>query len=367
MAQDATPKIRVTFVLPSFAGGGAERVVLTLARNLSREKFQPGLVVLDGRGPLKNLVSEDVPVTDLNRPRLRHAWRPLAAALRERNSDVVVSTISHINLAVLMLRRRLGPATRIVARESNTPSASLASTRWPGLFRWLYRRYIPRADAILCPSQRVAAEFAGDFGIAPGKFSVMPHPVDVETVRRVAAKPQRTPGAGLRFVGAGRMTRQKGLDRLVDLLPALPEDTHLTLLGDGDQLDALRQRAVKCEVENRISFPGFTENPWGHFAGADAFLLPSRWEGMPNAVLEALAVGTPVIARSEAGGIGEIAATDGAVTIVDSNEAFAKAMRRTRPRSVEAPAASLLPERFSLDAVMAEFEDLLVSVVGGKS
>ena len=111
-----------------------------MARHLDRERFAPALIVLHGTGPLGGLVPPDVAVTDLGTPRLRYAWRHLGKALQAVPGGVVVPTISHANLAVLMQHRHLPAGTRIVARESNTPSASLATAQWPGLMRWLYRR-----------------------------------------------------------------------------------------------------------------------------------------------------------------------------------------------------------------------------------
>ena len=360
MTQHPHQKIRVTFVLPSFAGGGAERVVLTLLRYLNRTRFAPSLVVLSGEGPLRYAVPEDLSVTDLARPRLRHAWSNLGPALRATDPDIVLPTISHINLATLMQRRKLAPHTRIVARESNTPSASLGATRWPRLYRVLYRRYCRRADTILCPSQLVSDEFASAFDIAPDRLAVLPHPVDAVTIRAKSSVPQRVSGAGLRFVAAGRLTHQKGFDRLIEILPRLPSDTHLTLLGEGEDHATLMAQSERLGLRDRITFAGFVREPWPHYAGADAFLLPSRWEGMPNAALEALAVGTPVIARAEAGGVGEIESPG--LTIVGSGDSFADAMAQTTSAAASSSRTSLLPDRFTLRAVMREFEALLSRV-----
>ena len=357
MIQHPHRKIRVTSVLPSFAGGGAERVVLTMLRYLDRTHYAPSLVVLSGEGPLREAVPNDLPVTDLARPRLRYAWFRLGQALRATNPDIVLPTISHINLATLMQRGKLASHTRIIARESNTPSASLGATRWPRLYHRLYRHYCRRADTILCPSRLVSDEFESAFRIAPDRLFVLPHPVDVETIRVAAQSPQREPGAGLRVVAAGRLTHQKGFDRLIEILTRLPADTHLTLLGDGEDRASLIAQADRLGLRDRIAFKGFVREPWPYFAGADAFLLPSRWEGMPNAALEALAVGAPVIARSEAGGVGEIESA--ALTVVDSNDAFAEAMARTPLSATVELRESLLPDRFTLRAVMHEFEALL--------
>lgn len=365
MADNAFEKICVVFVLPSFAGGGAERVILTLLRNLDRTRFTPKLVVLSGKGPLLDSVPEDIAVVDLKRPRLRYAWFRFGRALREARPDIVIPTISHINLATLMQRRNFAPEMRVIVRESNTPSAGLGATRLPKLYRWLYRRYCRRADAILCPSQRVSGEFATVFGIEQSRLIVLPHPVDVEWLHGLSASPNRVPGAGLRFVAAGRLTRQKGFDRLIDAMPNLPKTSHLTIFGEGEDKMALEARVAQRDVGDRVAFVGFKSNPWTHFAGADAFLLPSRWEGMPNAALESLAVGTPVIARSEAGGVTEIGAA--ALTIVDSDDEFTAAMANVYPRSELTLRPSILPKRFSLDAVMQEFESLLSSVAAGES
>ena len=101
--------------------------------------------------------------------------------------------------------------------------------------------------------------------------------------------------------------------------------------------------------------------PWPHFAGADAFLLPSRWEGMPNAALEALACGTTVIATPEAGGIAEVAAeaAGGAVTVAAAGAPFEAAMAAVRASPPEGPRASLLPARFEVAAVAERLGALL--------
>src|SRR5690606_340618 len=158
------------------------------------------------------------------------------------------------------------------------------------------------------------------------------------------------PGDGPRFVAAGRLTHQKGFDRLLDMMAATDSASRLTILGEGPELENLRAQAQRLGLGARVAFVGFEPSPWPRYAGADAFLLPSRWEGMPNAALEALACGTPVIATPESGGIGEIAAlaTPGAVTTAEAGTPFVELLRAVAPR----PAAqhpSLLPAEFRVD------------------
>ena len=363
---EETPPLRIVFVLPSLAGGGAERVIMTLAGALDRARFDPTLVVLTRDGPL--VPPDNLPVIDLGVRRMRWARWALARQLRALDPDIVLPTIGHMNIGVLSLRRWLRKRVRIVIRESNVPSASLPTTKRPGLLRFLYRRYYPRADHVIAPSEVVAAELRRDFRVDPAHLTVLPQPVDATAFRDRAAQgpagPIRHSGPGPRFVAAGRLTPQKGFDRLLPLLRDAPDEAHLTLLGAGGLLDDLRAQAAALGVSDKISFAGFQDNPWAFYAGADSFLLPSRWEGMPNAVLESLAVGTPVIATPESGGVGEIVTTcaAGALTLASLPDAFAEAMNRVQPDPVRQPRPSLLPEIHDLTAVVRRFEDLMIAV-----
>ena len=351
----------VAFVLPSFAGGGAERVVLTLAAHLDRDRFLPTVVVLDGRGPLKQAVPARLEVHDLGRSRLRWAVPRLARVLRRLRPAAIVSTLGHLNLAVLALRPILPPGTRILAREANTPAQSLATVPRPALFRAAYRRLYPGADAVICPSRRIADEMVRDFSVPAGRVRVLPNPVDVDGIRAAAKPPRGERGPGPRFVAAGRLTVQKGFDRLIEMFARLDAAARLTILGEGPEEAALRALADRLGVGRRVTFAGFDPVPWAAYAGADAFLLSSRWEGMSNAALEALACGTPVIATPEAGGIAEVAihAPSGSVTVAESGAPFAAAVSAVAPAPPETPRPSLLPPGFVLAAAIDRFTDLL--------
>ena len=122
--------------------------------------------------------------------------------------------------------------------------------------------------------------------------------------------------------------------------------------SEGPGRGALESRITRHALAGRVTLTGFEENPWPRYASADAFLLPSRWEGMPNAALEALACGTPVIATPESGGATEIG--DG-VTVADWPKGFATAMTAVKAHSSRVLRPSLLPRRFIAAAVVAEF------------
>jgi len=352
--------VSIAFVLPSFTGGGAERVILSLLARIDRSRFSPSLITLSGEGPLTELLPLDVPLVDLARPRLRHAVPSLVGAIRRMRPAAVVSSLGYVNLALLASRRFLPSGTRIIVREANMPSLSLPGGPRPGLMRWLYRRYYPRADAVICSSQMMMAEMARDMGIAGEQLHVLPNPVDTPALRTETASLTAGNERAVRFITAGRLVRQKGYDRLIKAFADLPAECRLTILGEGPERPALQ--ALCDRLGSRVRLPGFEKNPWPHYAAADAFLMPSRWEGMPNAALEALACGTPVIATPESGAIQEIAtaAPPGAVTIATWGREFAASMVAVEAIApADKPGPSLLPSGHEPAAVARRFEEIV--------
>ncbi len=335
--------------------------MLQLLDGLDRTQFQSSLIVLARDGALAASLPEDVPLTDLARPRLRHALPALIGALRRARPCAVVSSLGYVNIALLACRILLPFRTRIIVREANMPSLSLPGGPRPGLMRWLYKRYYPRADAVICTSHMMMAEMSGAIGVARTRLHLLPNPIDAPVLRGEIGTLAASGGNAVRFIAAGRLTRQKGFDRLIEAFASLPGECRLTIFGEGPERASLQTLCGRLKLGERIHMPGFDDKPWPHYAAADAFLMPSRWEGMPNAALEALACGTPVIATPESGAIAEIAAAaaPGAVTVVPWGEDFAAAMAGISKGDEERPRPSLLPPGHEPAAVVRRFENIL--------
>ena len=357
---------KVLFVLPNFAGGGAERVALTLLAGLDRDRFLPQLVVFDATGPLRSLLAEDVDLQRLDRPKLRHALPKLLGHIRRSRPAVVFASQGYLNLALLASRALMPRGTRLALRESNTPSQSLPNRRHPRLMTWGYRRFYRHADVVFCQHRQTEQELQQDFGVAAGRIVSLPNPVPVARLRDAAATPSRRPGGGPRFVAAGRLHRQKGFDRLIRVFAHMPGDAELSIYGEGGEQAALTALIRELGLEARVDLAGYSTNLPAALAGADACLIPSRWEGLPNVALEALACGTAVIATPESGGIAELAeaAPPGAVALAsltdDAGAPFLQAMLRIAARPVETLTPSLLPPRYELEAVLAQWNAALL-------
>ncbi len=353
---------KVVFTLPSFSAGGAERVLITLMNGLDRARYAPELVCLYSEGPLRALVAKDVPVhAPYNFSKVLYALPWLWMTLLKRKPSMVVSTMAHMNFAVLLVRPFIPARLKVVVREAITPTYLIETRKEGWLVRALYRALYPRAWRVICPAQKIIDEFADAVDIKTDNFALLYNPVNVDKIRAIT--PSAANDGRVHFICAGRLHPQKGFDRLIESLPFLNMNYpwHVTIMGEGDEHRHLADLIKTHKLEDKVTLKGFTADPWPHIGAADCFLLPSRHEGLPNVALESLCVGTPVISMREAGGIGEIAALAGPrnVTLCDTMADFIAAMETVRPMAGAQPRESLLPDTFHPDTVQKNFTRIL--------
>lgn len=354
-------RIRVAFLLPMFTGGGAERVMVNFANAMPQDRFQSHLIVLSSKGPLRRTVMGHVRVHDLGVPRARFAMPALLALLRRLRPSALVVSAPHLIIPLLLARKVLPTSTRLIIREANLPSLYVENVRHQRIYRWSHDRLYRRADLIVATSERMRHELVPSAAFSD-QVKVVPNPVNVDGIRNRAQPIRRLPGPGRRLVAAGRLVPQKGFDRLLRVIADAGIAATLTILGEGPERVALTELTRTLELQNTVHFAGFVDNPWAWMAGADALLLPSRTEGLPNVVLEALACGTPVIATPQSGGIGEIAgqAPVGAVTVT-TIDGFPEAVGMLRPYPTDDLRISLLPPQYQAELAVESLAGLLES------
>jgi glycosyltransferase involved in cell wall biosynthesis len=200
---------------------------------------------------------------------------------------------------------------RLLIREDTLPSAQNAQARkHPLLWSWLYRQLYPRADRIICVGDYVLNDLAESFGIPRDKMTRIYNSVDVDRIRLLAeAGGNPFSGAGPHLVAAGRLSCEKGADVLLEAMPlvrATIPGADLNILGEGSLKPDLLEQCGRLGLTGAVHFAGFQPNPYPYFKHADLFVLPSRFEGLPLVVLEALAVGTSVVASDCPGALREI-------------------------------------------------------------
>jgi glycosyltransferase involved in cell wall biosynthesis len=324
---------KVLLLLPSLAGGGSQRVFSILLRHLDRARFEPHLALLQAQGPFLKDIPSDVTVHELKASRARYAIPRIVKVVKQVRPRTVLSTLGHMNLALTIAKPLLPRGTRLVVRETADPRMFLAdSTSYRRIWAGLYRMFYRRADRIVCLSDAMVEDMAVNFKLPPQKLVRIYNPVDVTNVRELAERGVNPyAGAGPHLVAAGRLSREKGFDLLLAAMPAVRKrfpQAILTILGEGPLGGELAAQAQRLGVSEAVRFAGFLENPWLYFRHSSVFVLPSRYEGLPNVVLEALAVQVPVVVADCPGAIRELAAADAGLVVVppESPEELAAAI-----------------------------------------
>lgn len=364
-----TNPLKAVFILPALTAGGAERVLITLMNTLDRSRHQPFFLTVSEEGPMRDYIDPDIPFHSLKARRVLMSLPKLYLKLKTLHPDIVISTMAHMNFAVLLLKPFF-PQTRFIVREAIVPSYFFNTHPLLTLaIKTAYRCLYPLADRVISPAQAIIDEFRNDLRMNCQNHCLLRNPVDIDRIRAGENTPfeiMQERKNTVHFVAAGRLHPQKGFDRLIKALSQIniPHPWKLDILGEGPERRSLEALTRKHNLSQQIKLLGLIQHPWPHYARADCFLLPSRWEGLPNVVLESLACGTSVIATRESGGIAEIAevATQGAVTVVEDMNAFTRAMEKMRPASSNTFRPSLLPEVFQKKNIIRNFLDILDNV-----
>lgn len=331
---DASPlRSRTAFFIRGFTGGGAQKDAILLANALQEIGRPAALVTLHDEGPLRALVSPDVAVVDLGRGgRLRMALAApaLRHALKAGRPDVFVASEAAGNaLAVLATRGLRG--TRLVLREvvglergrRDDPYAQnrLAYRLAPLLY--------PRADLVLALTEAGRAELGAALALRPDRLRALGS--NAVLTDAMLARIEATPRAaepGL-IVTTSRLSLEKGVDLMIEALALVrTPGARLLVLGDGPQRVELEALVAQRGLDGRVTLAGFEPDPLGVLARASLFLSASRHEGLGNAIIEALAVGVPVVSTDAPHGPREILRGGelGALTPVGDAPALAAAI-----------------------------------------
>lgn len=304
---------RIALFLPSLAGGGAERVFVQLANHFATEGFAVDMVLATATGPYLEELSSGVRLVDLKSRGVLHSLPRLMRYLRRERPISMLSGLNHANTVAIMARFGAFSGTRIVISVRSVPTmtgiqAPKSADRVLRAARIAYRF----ASAIIANSHGVATDMGSCLGIAREKIDVIYNPLDLDLIGRMSAEPVAHPycadGAPPFIMSAGRLSPLKDFPTLLSAFAMLrrQRECRLVVLGEGEDREALERLCRELGIEQDVALPGFDSNPFAWMRRAAVFVSSSLSEGCPNALMQALAVGTPVVSTDAVGGSAEI-------------------------------------------------------------
>ena len=357
-------------VVISFSGdGGVERMVTNLCAEFARQ-VHVDLLAIKGAGGHASRIPSTVNLIPM---KARHSWTSvgeIASYLKTARPDALLVAKDRAGRAALRATARAGLDIPVYIRLGTNLSAALE--RKDAFSRWLrvapMRRLYPRAAGVIAVSEGVRQDTIKVTGLSPERVHVIRNPVITPTLATQAAEP--IPHDWLRdktlpvVMGMGRLTQQKDFPTLIRAFAQI-QDAHpsrLILLGEGKDREALQQLVSELKIAERVLFAGFQKNPYAWLARADLFVLSSAWEGSPNALTEALALGIPSVSADCPSGPVEILDRGryGPLVAVGDVVGMAAAMRRTLAQPLPAESLREAVREYRADISAGRYLDLLL-------
>ena len=361
---------RLALFLPGLYEGGAERIFINLAKGFSDRGYPVDLVLARAEGPYMSQIPASVRLIDLKAPRVLGS---VPALVKYLNSERPVALLSAMfaNVIALWARRLSAVTGRLILTEHNTLSSVVDNKkdlRWQ-VYPKLAGCFYPWADHIIAVSNDVADDLTRIAKIPHDLIQVIYNPVVTPDLKEKSEEPLDHPwfkaGEPPVILAVGRLTDQKAFDVLIRAFSIIRKNqvARLLILGEGENRLDLETLIKQLGLEQDVKMMGFVQNPYPYMAHASLFVLPSRWEGLPTVLVEALYLGAPVVATNCPGGsreilkdgqYGKLIPVDDPLILADAiNESLS--MQRPIP-----PRESWQP--FNLDFVVDRYVNLLLGV-----
>jgi glycosyltransferase involved in cell wall biosynthesis len=297
---------KIFFVVPSMVAGGAEKVVSVILNYLDRKKFIPYLILFEKKGEFLNNIPSDVKIYDLEKKNrysfLKLIFR-LAGLINKEEPYIVVSFLEYANIVSLLAKKFVKDKNvKWIISERNLPSAEFSNMRFSKIKILLHRTLDRTADLVIVNSSQTKEEMVNKFCVPSDKIVVIFNPVEVEKIYTMSKEriPDnlKTDNDEIILISVGRLSKQKGYQFLLKAFAEVVKNfkCKLIILGEGEERAEIERLIKELKIENYVILKGFVQNPYPYITNSDIFILSSLWEGLPNALIEAMVLGKPIVA-----------------------------------------------------------------------
>lgn len=304
----------IAFFLPSLGGGGAEKAMLKLANIFAKNGFRVDLVLAHAKGPYLNQVPSEIQVVDLHVSRVAWALLPLTRYIRQHRPYALISALSHANIIAILAAKLSRAPIKVLVSERTTLSQSL---RYPVNLREKYIPFImklfyPLADQVIAVSEGGANDLSRILHIPRSRIKVIYNPTITDDLFEQANQEVDHPWFKSRqypiVLAVGRLTEAKDYPTLIRAFYRVRQEVEskLVILGEGEKRTELMHFIQEMGLVQDVDIVGFVQNPYPYMKQCSVFVLSSKFEGLPNALIEALACGAKIVATDCPSGPREI-------------------------------------------------------------
>lgn len=356
---------KIIFFTTSPTGGGAQKVMTILSSEFSKDGYETDLIVIEEGSDEYDIGSANIVELDANR--IRYSIPELVTYLKENEPYAVYATITGPNIALLIACKFALIDTKVIVREPTmrSISANRSSSLKSALENLALKHLYQTADTVVTLSEDAKKDLT-EFVVGDGSnINKIPNPVDTQRIKTEAAEPVAHDWFTERnnvVIGVGRLVPKNDFETLIiafDKFKSTSSDK-LVILGEGKEEEHLKTFVKENRIRD-VGFLGYVNNPYKYMARADVLALTSKYEGMPNTVIEALACGTPVVATDSPGGTGEILNDKkyGRLADIGDTDGIAELLDEV----IKATSEEFDPEngihRYSVRRIVQEYENLL--------
>jgi len=306
--------MKIAFFIPSFGGGGAERVMINLANGFASKGIDVYLVVFSNQGVYKKELSDNIKLIDINSNRALFSYFAIKSFINKEKPQILYSTLGHVNILLLIVKLlSINDDYKLIIRESSTPSEVIKHKNNIGLWltNILKKVLYPFANLIIAPSKGVSSDLNDNYKIKKRKMEVINNPIDFDRLNKLSKMPlddYYKIQSSRCIIGIGTLKKCKDFETLIKAF-SIVKKTHnckLIILGEGPERQPLENYINELNLEEHVYMPGFVTNPFNYLKASDVFVLSSLYEGSPNVLIQAMLLGVPCVSTNCKSGPEEI-------------------------------------------------------------
>ncbi|SIS82829.1 glycosyltransferase [Salimicrobium salexigens] len=289
-------KTKIIIFMFSLGGGGIQKFVMNIVNNINKEKFDISVALVNKKGVYLNELPNEVKVIDLKANRVHYSLIPLIKSMNRENPDILFCIGTNINIVGIMAKLVSRNDPKLIIRQA--VDLNKVSTRKINLF--LMKRLYPKVDKCVVLTNTMRENITKLIKLPEDKIEVIYNSINIHDISKKKKEVIDESFINIKepkIISVGRLTKQKNQHMLIDAfnLVLREKKSKLIIIGEGEEKSEIEAKIKENNIQDDVLMLGYKSNPYKYIYNSDIFVLPSLYEGLSNALLEALACDIPIV------------------------------------------------------------------------